>query len=466
MKKLNLFEKSLIEKNKKEYGSDYGKLKFLSYEEIKATSNERAELLEKLSDFAVSGFNNTKIDLQNLSRGCQLCGEGNWSCLFINGKCNCSCFYCPTSQDNEDNPTTNTIPFLKTEDYLNYIEKFNFKGVSISGGEPLLTSERTFEFFNAVNNKFGNRVYKWMYTNGTLLNEDILLRLKDAGLNEIRIDIGAIGYSLEKVKQAKKIIDVVTVEIPAVPEEFNLLKDKIKEMKDLGVNHLNLHQMRLTPYNFRHLIKRDYTYIHGERITVVDSELTALKLMLYNFENDICLPINYCSFKYKSQFQRAAARRRNADGILKNYEVLSRNGFIRTIKIMGKEKQILNLAGLFEKRGFFEFHYSNGDNFIFVNENMLKYIDFESEQLSMDLIYSEAVLLPNLSYQNPFTKVELNCNKNIVIEKVRRYHKVFEPEKVSNVARYLSTFEKLYPDPEMDFIKYYELPQIGFQKYI
>lgn len=292
---------------------------------------ERAKLLAWLRDNAEFSCCDTKVDSRRLSPGCLTCAQGGWSCLFINGRCNASCFYCPTSQDETDGPISNGIPFATPEDYAEYVALFGFTGASISGGEPLLTLDRTLAYIAAVRRRCGNAVHLWMYTNGVLLTRDIASALADAGLNEIRFDIGATGYNLTKLRLAVGVISTVTVEIPTVPEEEELLREKLVEMAAAGVQHLNLHQMRLTPYNLRHLAGRAYTFVHGEKVTVLESELTALRLVRYGIEQRIDLPINYCSFPYKRRFQHAAARRRGIPYIQGEHDTVTDVGYMRSL---------------------------------------------------------------------------------------------------------------------------------------
>ncbi len=43
-------------------------------------------------------------------------------------------------------------------------------------------------------------MHVWLYTNGTLATVDILTQLRDAGLDEIRFDIGATDYNLGMIR--------------------------------------------------------------------------------------------------------------------------------------------------------------------------------------------------------------------------------------------------------------------------
>jgi pyruvate formate-lyase activating enzyme-like uncharacterized protein len=321
----------LIESNRHEYGRLYDLLNFADHDQLTAATAERDELLKWLEQSASFGYAGTKVDCSALALGCRSCGDGGWSCLFVNGRCNGRCFYCPTAQDDAGPPVTNGLAFTDPEDYAAYVAAMGFSGVSISGGEPLLTPDLTLAYLDAVRKQCGADVHMWLYTNGTMLNAGLCARLRDAGLNEIRFDLGAVRYNLKKLRLAVGIIETVTVEIPAVPEEEEQMKLKMVEMAATGVNHLNLHQMRLTPYNFGPLTERGYTFLHGEKVTVLESELCALRLVRFGLEEGLALPVNYCSFPYKRRFQHAAARRRAAHTVCASGEEVTEPGYLRTL---------------------------------------------------------------------------------------------------------------------------------------
>lgn len=350
-----LYREKLINANSREYGRGYDLLRFMDEAAISAAIHERDALLDWLGRHARCGYAGTKVDCNRLSPGCQRCGEGSWSCLFINGRCNGRCFYCPTSQDDDGPPVTNGLAFSSPEEYAAYVERFGFRGVSISGGEPLLTPELTIAYLRAVRERCGSDIHLWLYTNGTLLTSELCSRLRKAGLDEIRFDLGAVRYHLKKLRLAIGVIPTVTVEIPAVPEDETLMQQKMWELAEAGVNHLNLHQLRLTPHNFPHLLERDYTFVHGEKVTVLESELTALRLVRYSIEQGIGLPVNYCSFPYKRRFQHAAARRRAARSLCSADEQITECGYLRVLRentLQYSEAAILqtpSLRGPFEK---------------------------------------------------------------------------------------------------------------------
>ncbi|MBI1389787.1 MAG: radical SAM protein [bacterium] len=405
----------LIERNQRELGERYASLRFLSPQQAKNAEDERAELIGELSRVCQFSCRGAKVDGKNLSPGCAICTQGTWSCLFINGRCNCRCFYCPSPQDEDQVPTTNTVPFSKAGDYVDYLRLMKFAGASLSGGEPLLSLETSVQYISAIKKAFSGAMHTWLYTNGTLATRDALGALQRAGLDEIRFDIGATGLKLDALKNAIGLFKTVTVEIPAIPDDFEAMKDKIREMAACGVNHLNLHQLRLTQHNYPHLVKRNYTYIHGERVTVFESELTALRLIQWARQEEIGLPINYCSFVYKNRFQRAAARKCSADLVCKPHEDVTEAGYIRSLELTGEPEAIRGAIAALEAAGIDQTAWSARPDRLHVSERAWPLLDFSG--LHACAAYSEARILPALTYQNPFVTLPLNARRSLFIEK-------------------------------------------------
>ncbi len=417
----------IISENRQEYGEIYPHLRWVSPEEAANAAAQRTELLHSMETALHTVCHNTKPYWQALSPGCMTCGQGTWSCLFINGKCPCACFHCPTEQNKTGVPMTNSVPFHKPAEYVSYLEKFGFRGAALSGGEPFGTFPLTLSFVTAIKKKFGSSIYLWMYTSGVFANGENLKKLKDAGLDEIRFNIGATKYRLDNARKAVGIIDNVTVEIPAVPEDTEVLKQKIREMQESGISYLNLHQLRLTPYNAVNLIQRPCTFVHGKKVTVLESELTVLRLLAYAAENAITLPINYCSFVYKNRFQSAAFRKRNAAVIRKSYEDLTESGYIRSLFLTGEAGDLVRQTQEFGTKEADPalWSLSSAKDRLYFSESLRDLILFDNADLFVT--YSDARILPSVSYQNPFAEISLTRNKKVFVEKMR----VQEPVKIS-----------------------------------
>ena len=418
-------------KNQEEYQVKYNYLRFISEEEAIAANDERNVLLNRLRATTKTGFKGTKLDISVLSPGCKICGEGTWSCLFINGVCNCRCFYCPAPQHEVHEPETNTLLFPEPEDYIDYLKTFDFRGMSISGGEPLLTLEKTLKFIRMARKEIGDGLYIWLYSNGRLFDREKAHMLRDAGINEIRFDIGATDYNTNKIAQAVGIIPNVTVEIPAIPEDFEVMKQKMKELKNIGVDFLNLHQLRLTPFNFNRMIDHDYTYLHGEKVTVLESELTALKLILFTKEAKIDLPVNYCSYIYKNRYQKSAARRRHALKMLNPGESITESGFIRRMSFLPDHpddtNHLLKEKGLSLDEQSAEWLFQPKD-----------YTRIRPIPGKVKIEYYVARLAPKPTDVSEFTLVILNENRDIVIERsLAQPETILEPTEAESFFKYL-----------------------------
>lgn len=325
MQALYTYLNMLLNQGKSEF-SQWPELNWLNPYLAQGYNEQRDEYLKKLD--ALPLFKETKPSHNHISKGCQICGEGKWSCLFITNECNAACFYCPTAQNLDERPSTQGLDFKSPEAYADYVNYLGFKGVSFSGGEPFLHFERTLRYLEAVRRKCDPEIYTWCYTNGILADKEKIQALADAGLDELRFDIGATGFSLDYVRKAKGIIPNITIEIPAVPEEMDRLKKLIPEMIEAGVSNLNLHQMRLTPYNAGNLLSHNYTIIPAEKPIVLESELGALELLNAVEDMGLDIGVNYCSFFFKSRFQKKGYRRMLID-LLAPEATVTENSYIR-----------------------------------------------------------------------------------------------------------------------------------------
>lgn len=271
-----------------------------------------------------------------LSPGCQACIAGKWSCFFLNRSCTAACFFCPFDRKLRDFvPEADGIKFSDLDDYLEYLERFGFTGVGFSGGEPFLQYELLLAGVRAVKKRFGRRMYVWAYTNGDLVTRERLEELREAGLDELRFDLSARAYRLEPVRLAREVLSRVAVEIPAVPEDKERLKELLSELDEIGVNWLNVHQLFVTPFNKKHFEERGYTFIGGPSIAILESELAALELVAFASGRKLRFPVHYCSAIYKSRHQPSSLRKRLASRLLVPGETLTRAGFIREISSNG-----------------------------------------------------------------------------------------------------------------------------------
>lgn len=403
--------------NEREYGEDYGRLRWLAPEAAAQAEEARREIVATCSGEIAWACGGTKPHYGPLSPGCAHCVAGTWSCLFINGVCNARCFFCPTPQDDSGDPTTGQIAFRRADDYADFVGRFGFGGVSLSGGEPLLTLDRSLDFVRTVRERFGESVYLWLYTNGMLATDEAMAALAGAGLNEIRFNLHANGYRLDGVERAVRHISTVTVETPAVPEEEARMQRLLPTLAEMGVKHINLHDLRVTPHNAGHMVRRGYTCLHGPKATVLDSELAALRLIRQAAADRLPLAVQYCCFAYKNPYQARGHRRRWCPEVMRPTETLTSTGAIRTCAVSASREYITALVAGWEEAGVPNVAWSvqgKGDK-VHVAPELLRGVD--PTQATMALSYAIAATVAAPSYRFLPMKVRLNDRVEITVER-------------------------------------------------
>ena len=445
---------SQILHNKEEYGFAYDSMSFMGAEAAANAQIRRDCLLAKILQFPESEliFSDTKLSTGVLSPGCRLCAQGDWSCLFINNICNATCFFCPSTQNAQVQPMSNSIEFRTPKEYADYVRIFGIKGVSFSGGEPFISFDRVLLFLKTLRTQISHPLYIWMYTNGILADSDKFKTLADNGLDEIRFDLSAVGYNLNGIRKALGVIPRVVVEIPAIPEDLIKTKELVHILYEEGVQHLNLHQIRCTQFNLPRLAQRGYTFVHGPKVTVLETELAALELILHCLENQIALPVNYCSFTYRHQFQRAGALRRAAGQIKAGHEDITENGYIRALSFLGSPGTMdtlhQQLPSQVKDQRLFEMKKTKDQ--LFFSAALLPDIDLTAiygSDLHLKIAYYSAVLKPSVSFRHAFKEVFLNKKKKVVVERqVREKGIVLIKDQIPAYIKGISNWPKSPPD--------------------
>ncbi len=171
----------------------------------------------------------------------------------------------------------------------------------------------------------------------------------------------------------------------------------------------------------------------ARKVTVLDSELAALEILLHSIRMDIDLPINYCSFPYKNRFQSRASRQRNASFLIKEFEAMTENGFIRTLTLLGEPVRLDCLISSFRQQ-------NNPDTLWILNgaKDRLTFhpslwVFIKPEGLRLLVAHSAAYQRSSLTYRNPFTTIELSPIKSIVFER-EKHHAGFEFDQDQNCS--------------------------------
>lgn len=158
--------------------------------------------------------------------------------------------------------------------------------------------------------------YYWLYTNGLLLDEGTSRWLADVGIAEVRVNTAATGYNdphvLSNIAQAARLLKRVTVEIPLIGDDLPDILDSLPRLAELGVTHLNLHDLLSEQGSRSGAFKRAsfqaLSLPDGHQTSLVDDACaTAATVLGRVWERRIPLQVNYCSIF--SQLRQLRQRR-------------------------------------------------------------------------------------------------------------------------------------------------------------
>ncbi|MGE5678361.1 MAG: radical SAM protein, partial [Pseudomonadota bacterium] len=141
-------------------------------------------------------------------------------------------------------------------------------------------------------------IHQHLYTNGILATEETLKALGDAGLDELRFNLGASKCSdkvIENIGIAKKYIKNVGIETPMTPEFFEGFFKKKQAILETKLDFINCAELHLNENNIGNYYGENmYISRHGYISPVWSRELT-LKLMKIADEENWDLAVHDCS---------------------------------------------------------------------------------------------------------------------------------------------------------------------------
>jgi len=252
--------------------------------------------------------------------------------ISLTNKCNMSCYYC----HNEGQPHCSEEEFISLDfidKLVNFINKNNItiNKVNITGGEPVLHKDLiliTKKLSSICNNVKLN-------TNGLLLNQELLERLKIAGLTAVNIGVDNLWkdeskpnlYSINSNIKTNKLIELIT-----------FAKSQFK----VSINTV------VTYYNYRKIDNLINFSIENDLY-----KIKLIKLIDFDFrKNNItnCENSHYFDIlleKYKKRCKEIIYRKE-----LGRYDLYLENGFmIRFGEDFCKTRACGNLYSIFNSRG-------------------------------------------------------------------------------------------------------------------
>jgi radical SAM protein with 4Fe4S-binding SPASM domain len=160
--------------------------------------------------------------------------------------CNLRCKHCYQHADKETSDELTTEERFKIVDQL---DENDVSAIAFSGGEPLMRRD----FFEVASYAHDKGMYVSLATNGTLLTNEVLKKLKKVGVEYAEISLdgatkethdafrginGAFEKTVQGIKNAVKSDLFTCVAVTATKHNINEMPKIIKLGKELGVNRI------------------------------------------------------------------------------------------------------------------------------------------------------------------------------------------------------------------------------------
>lgn len=219
--------------------------------------------------------------------GCRSCLLGTGlSAIRKTNTCNLNCKFCYNYGQIDDIPPVGegmweiggTRFYEKDVDLLLSIQQ-KPTGISYVYLEPFMEIEK---YYPMIKKFRAAGIHQHMYTNGTLVTEENLRALGEAGLDELRFNLGASNCADQVIAgmgMAKKYIGQVGIETPMTPEFFEGFFKKKQAIFQTGLDFINCAELHLNENNIGNYFGENmYISRHGYISPVWSRELT-LKFM-------------------------------------------------------------------------------------------------------------------------------------------------------------------------------------------
>lgn len=273
------------------------------------------------------------------SEGCRLCSLGSKMVLFITGKCDSNCFYCPIMKEKrQDVIFANEQKIKSVDQAILEAKMISALGVGITGGDPSLTLDRVSNYITALKREFGNKFHCHLYTSHALNKED-LKQLYTSGLDEIRFHPPSLILTdkiKESIKLAKSFNWKIGFEIPVIPGEL----DKIVEIIDFSINSdlnfINLNELEITEANIEKMNKMGFRVKNNLSAAVLGSDKLAKELL--KKYRKFPITIHYCSARYKDRIQLKNRLIRRAKNYARDFDEITNEGLLVRGRIVLKDK--------------------------------------------------------------------------------------------------------------------------------
>jgi hypothetical protein len=268
-----------------------------------------------------------------IPRGCEICLRGAKLVLFVTGICDKSCFYCPLSERRRgiDVVFADEVKVERDLDVILEARSIDAEGTGITGGDPILRITRVVKYVKLLKGFFGKDHHIHLYTNGRHVTKEVLIQLRDAGVEELRFHPDRKDWG--KIALAKKAGFVTGAEMPAIPGGEEMLRELVDYLISIKADFINLNQLEFCPPNAHQMRHRGYSLEEGEVASVKGSVDTAMSIVRWASENGKDISIHYCPSSVKDTIQTRMRLIRRGKNVARPYETIDRDGLLSKLVI-------------------------------------------------------------------------------------------------------------------------------------
>lgn len=263
-----------------------------------------------------------------LAEGCKHCVDGGKMVLFVTGRCDTGCYYCPVglAKKGKDVIYANELCTRSKASIIEEAESMDATGTGITGGDPLINTERTVDAIRMLKEHFGPEHHIHLYT--STMDAEKVSAVVEAGLDEIRFHPPLKLWSDMESTPLREIIKGlpidVGIEVPALPDHREELNDLVSFAESAGVDFVNLNELEFSESNWDMMDRYGYDLVDELSSAVKGSAETARYVM----EKHPNIPIHYCSSIFKDGVQLRNRLIRKATHSAKEYEVITEDGTV------------------------------------------------------------------------------------------------------------------------------------------
>lgn len=317
------------------------------------------------------------VSANGLSTACEACtGHPGSKTFFISLRCPRNCYFCfNRNQENYERYLASDRDWLAEFDQIQR-EGLTMTHIGLTGGEPLLDPDKAVDFFEEARRRWPDAHLR-LYTSGWGLDAGLLGRLKQAGVNEIRVSV-KLDEGIESCREALTSVGMVAasgeidamVEMPVIPGSEDQMKRLLLDLDAMGAFGVNLLEFCYPLGDWSTFGSRGfkvknppfpvlYDWAYAGGLPIEGSELECLRLIEFAVDEDLRLSVHYCSLENKHRDQ-VLTQNSSIEFEHPCYELDPTDFFFKTCKAYGDDA--LAARNLLQRRNLDGWDFDASDN--------------------------------------------------------------------------------------------------------